>query len=56
MTTPYPKRRVVPFVPRKPEGTHMVRIGATIRPDQHAQFVALGGSKWLRKALDAAVL
>lgn len=31
----------------------LVQIGVKVRPDQPAKFKFLGGSKWLRRAIDA---
>lgn len=39
----------------KPKDAKMVVVRATVRPDQPAKFKSLGGSKWLRSAIDVAI-
>jgi hypothetical protein len=51
-TKPVPVRR-----PGRPTTNPLTKkIEARVSPAQHDKFVALGGSEWLRAALDAATV
>jgi hypothetical protein len=38
--------------PTKPKGRQKVRVNITLTPKQRAEFLDLGGSRWLQRVLD----
>lgn len=49
-------RKRAPGGGRKPlaEGVTLKNINAKVLPEQHAKYMSLGGSDWLRKQIDDA--